>query len=410
MTWMERRLSERIRVGTLALHHPDGSVTTYGTGQPPHAAIHIHRGRALRRIALDPEFMLGQTYMDGDWTPGPGGLIAVLEVLLRNFPKAAPRGLKAWLLWLWRPIQQWNREQAARRNIASHYDLEDWLFRNFLDADMHYSCAYFPEPSADLETAQRAKAAHIRRKLLLRPGDRVLDIGCGWGAMALHLARHEKVHVVGLTLSQEQQRLAQKRIKEAGLEDRIEIRLQDYREVEGPFERIVSVGMFEHVGTPFYDTYFDTIRRLLTDDGVALVHTIGRFNPPGVTNPWIRRYIFPGGYIPATSEVTAAIERVGIRMTDIEILRLHYAQTLANWQKRFQRIRDQVAGQKSESFCRMWEFYLAVSEAAFRRRGMMVLQFQLARQQDAVPLTRDYLYSDESAEHAQFAVPSRKAS
>ncbi|MCG5540196.1 MULTISPECIES: SAM-dependent methyltransferase [unclassified Halorhodospira] len=410
MKWVEQRLGRRIRRGTLELRYDDGEQCAYGDGGPPHGVMHIHRRRTLRRIALDSEFMLGQTYMDGDWSPGEGGLLGVLEVLLNNFPPPRARGVKAWLLWAARPLQQWNRAAAARRNIASHYDLDDWLFQNFLDADMHYSCAYFEDPDMDLESAQRAKAAHIRRKLCLRPGDRVLDIGCGWGSMAIHLARHEQVEVVGLTLSSEQQRLAQERVRQAGVADRVEIRLQDYRDVTGPFERIVSVGMFEHVGVPFYDTYFDTVRRLLTDDGVALVHTIGRFNPPGFTSPWIRRYIFPGGYIPATSEVMSSVERVGIRTTDIEVLRLHYAYTLAHWQARFQRIRDRVATAKSESFCRMWEFYLAVSEAAFRWRGMMVLQLQLARQQDAVPLTRDYLYSGEREERRWSEGPSRMAS
>ncbi|MFP4647885.1 MAG: class I SAM-dependent methyltransferase [Halorhodospira sp.] len=410
MTWLERRLAQRIRYGTLELRFDDGEWRTLGTGEAPRGVMHIHRRRILRRLAMDPEFMLGQTYMDGDWSAGDGGLLAVLEVLLSNFPPPSGRGLKGWLLWALRPIQQWNRASAARRNVASHYDLDDWLFQGFLDEDLHYSCAYFRDPGMDLEAAQRAKAAHIRHKLLLRPGDRVLDIGCGWGSMAIHLAQHEQVHVVGLTLSAEQQRLAQERVRRADVEERVEIRLQDYRDVTGPFERVVSVGMFEHVGVPFYDTYFDTIRQLLTEDGVALVHTIGRFNPPGVTNPWIRRYIFPGGYIPATSEIAASLERTGIRTTDIEVLRLHYAYTLASWQERFQRMRAQIASAKSESFCRMWEFYLAVSEAAFRWRGMMVLQLQLARQQDAVPLTRDYLYSEESNTHLrQETAPQRKA-
>ncbi len=411
MNWLEKRLAQQIRYGTLELQFDDGGHRILGTGEPPRGVMRIHRRRMLLRTMLDPEFMLGQTYMDGDWSAGEGGLLAVLEVLLTNFPPSSRSGLKKSLLWLWRPFQQWNRSSAAHRNIASHYDLDDWLFHGFLDADMHYSCAYFREPGMDLEAAQRAKAEHLRRKLLLRPGDRVLDIGCGWGSMAIYLAQHDRVHVVGLTLSQEQQRLAQERVRQAGVEDRVEIRLQDYREIQGPFDRVVSVGMFEHVGVPFYDTYFDTIRRLLTDDGVALVHTIGRFYPPGITNSWLRRYIFPGGYIPSTSEVTASLERTGIRTTDIEVLRLHYAYTLAEWQARFQGFRDQVAAAKSESFCRMWEFYLATSEAAFYWRGMMVLQLQLARQQDAVPLTRDYLYSGSSGEESpRQEQPQRRAS
>lgn len=407
---IEKRLAQQIQYGTLELRFDDGEQRAYGTGRSPYAVMRIHRRRALRRIALDPEFMVGQTYMDGDWSAGEGGLLTLLEVLLVNFPPEHTQGAKKWLLRLARPLQQWNRASAARRNIASHYDHDEWLFRGFLDADLHYSCAYFYDPQISLEAAQRAKVEHIRRKLLLRPGDRVLDIGCGWGSTALQLAQSDDVHVVGLTLSREQQRAARERIAAAGLEDRVEIRLQDYREIEGPFDRIVSIGMFEHVGVPFYDEYFQRVRDLLTDDGVALIHTIGRFLPPGVTNPWIRRYIFPGGYIPSTSEAVAAIERVGIRTTDIEVLRLHYAKTLAHWQARFQGMREQVAAAKSESFCRMWEFYLAVSEAAFYWRGMMVLQFQLARQQDAVPLTRDYLYSGKLEEQPLHSVPEQAAS
>lgn len=391
--WIEKKLGEKIRYGTLELHFPDGDRRVYGDGGEPRAIMHIHRRRVLRRIAMDAEFMLGQTYMDGDWSPGKGGLIKLLGVLLINHPPRQQSTLQSWLMLAWRPIQQWNREHSAKRNAASHYDLDDWLFQGFLDEDLNYSCAYFASPEMTLEQAQQAKLNHIRQKMLVQDGDRILDIGCGWGSMAMNLARNHDVEVVGLTLSQEQQQLAQKRVRQAGLDNRVEIRLQDYREVEGRFNRIVSIGMFEHVGTPFYDQYFNRVYNLLTEDGVALIHTIGRFTPPGVTNPWIRRHIFPGGYIPSTSEVMAAIERVGIRTTDIEVLRLHYAKTLACWQQRFQAMRDKVATQKSESFCRMWEFYLAVSEAAFYWRSMMVLQLQMARQQDAVPLTRDYLYS-----------------
>ncbi|MBK1735395.1 SAM-dependent methyltransferase [Halorhodospira abdelmalekii] len=396
--WIERQLGQKIHSGTLVLRFADGTERSYGDGEPPRATMHIHRSRVFRRIAFDPQFMLGQTYMEGDWSAGEEGLIGLLEVLLINFPPRRHSGLKRWAITAWRPIQQWNREQAARRNIMAHYDLEEWLFRGFLDTDLHYSCAYFAHETMDLEAAQQAKAAHIRRKLLLRPGDQVLDIGCGWGSLAIHLARHADVEVTGLTLSREQQRAAQARVAEAGLGDRVEIRLQDYREVSGPFQRIVSVGMFEHVGVPFYDAYFSRVRKLLSDDGIALIHTIGRFHPPGVTNPWIRRYIFPGGYIPALSETVAAIERVGLCTTDIEILRLHYAKTLASWQRRFQAMRKKVASEKGETFCRMWEFYLAISEAAFRWRGMMVLQLQLAREQTAVPLTRDYLYQRAGAQ------------
>ncbi len=254
-------------------------------------------------------------------------------------------------------------------------------------------CAYFERPDMDLEEAQHAKCEHIRKKLLLRPGDTVLDIGCGWGSLALHLARREDVRVVGVTLSEEQLRVARQRAWEEGLEDRVEIRLQDYREVPETFDRVVSVGMFEHVGAPYFGTYFRKVRDALAPDGVALIHTIGRLTPPSLTNPWIRRHIFPGGCIPALSEAAAAVERSGLVQADIEILRLHYALTLAHWQQRFQALRSIVAERMGERFCRMWEFYLAVSEAAFRWRGMAVFQLQLVRDPCAAPWTRDYLYT-----------------
>jgi len=402
---LERMLEEGVREGSLRLEYPGGEARTFGSGEP-RAVLQLHEPRAARRVVADPEFMLGQAYMDGHWsTPD---LRALLAVLMSNFLHARPRHVGRWLQALLRPLQQWNRRAASRRNAAHHYDIDESLFRRFLDTDLQYSCAYWPRRDLTLEQAQAAKRAHIRRKLCLQPGQRVLDIGCGWGGLAIELAEKAGARVVGLTLSGEQARVARERVRERGLEGQVEIRVEDYRDVPETFERVVSVGMFEHVGTRYYDTYFRSVHEHLAPDGVALIHTIGRVTPPGITNPWIRRHIFPGGYIPAMSEVMAAVERQDLVSADVEVLRLHYAYTLAEWFRRFQAVRDAVAREKGERFCRMWEFYLAVSEAAFHWRGLVVFQFQLARDQAAVPLTRDYLY--QSPVREALAEPRRQAS
>ncbi|MCO6441018.1 MAG: class I SAM-dependent methyltransferase [Nitrococcus mobilis] len=391
-------LEDRIRKGSLVVDLPDGSVRHYGNGSPQ-AHWCIHDVSALNKVAADPEFMLGQTYMDGAWsTPS---LITLLEVLMRNFPREPISWFRRAMVKLIKPIQQWNRIAASRRNAAHHYDLDVSLFRRFLDEDMQYSCAYWPDSGMTLEQAQQAKKEHIRRKLLLSPGQRVIDIGCGWAGLAIFLAETCEVRVTGLTLSREQYRVARERVKQRGLEKWVDIRLEDYRENTETYDRVVSVGMFEHVGARNYDAYFRAVRERLTEDGVALIHTIGSIAPPGLTNPWIRHYIFPGGYIPAMSEVMAAVERQCLVSTDVEVLRLHYAFTLAQWQRRFQWARAEVAAEKSERFCRMWEFYLALSEAAFRWRDLVVFQFQLARNNRAVPLTRGYLHRTPDDEVAQ---------
>ena len=391
---LDRVLHDGIEWGSLRLERPAGEARTFGSGAPE-AAICIDDRRVERRVLSDPDFMLGQTYMDGGWhTPD---LRRLLAVLMGNFEQAEPGGARRLLQSLLRPLQQWNRRAASRRNVAHHYDLDESLFRRFLDDDLQYSCAYWPDGVADLDGAQAAKRALIRRKLCLEPGQRVLDIGCGWGGLAIELAEQADARVIGLTLSEEQARVARDRVRERGLEARVDIRIQDYRDVPERFERIVSVGMFEHVGARYYDTYFRAVHDHLTPDGVALLHTIGRLGRPGVTNPWIRRYIFPGGYIPSMSEVSAAVERQRLVTTDLEVLRLHYAYTLAAWFARFQAVRDQVAADKGERFCRMWEFYLAASEMAFYYRGLVVFHFQLAADQTAVPLSRDYLHEAAAA-------------
>ena len=277
------------------------------------------------------------------------------------------------------------------------------MYELFLDVDRQYSCAYFARPDMTLEEAQAAKKAHIAAKLCLKPGMRVLDIGCGWGGLALSLARDHGARVLGVTLSQEQHRVATERAQAAGLADRVTFRLMDYRDVTERFDRVVSVGMFEHVGVPHYRAYFEAVQARLGPQGVALIHTIGRSAPPGTTNPWIARYIFPGGYIPALSEMMAAVERTDLWPTDVEVWRLHYAETLRHWHDRFMANRDRAEALYDARFCRMWRFYLVASEMGFRVGRQCVFQLQLARDRAAVPLTRAYLNRGSPAQLAHAA-------
>jgi cyclopropane-fatty-acyl-phospholipid synthase len=269
------------------------------------------------------------------------------------------------------------------------------LYRRFLDKDMQYSCAYFTHPGMTLEAAQTAKKAHLAAKLDLSPGHRVLDIGCGWGGLAIDLAREHDVEVAGITLSTEQVDIARDRAAATGLAERVSFDLTDYRDVEGRFDRIISVGMLEHVGAPNLQAYFAQVGRLLTDEGIAVVHAIGSRSPPRVSQPFIRKHIFPGGYVPSLSQVTAAVENVGLWITDIEILRLHYAETLRHWRLRFLKEREAIARLYDERFCRMWEVYLCLSELGFRYLNLMVFQLQLSKHVDSAPLTRDYMYRED---------------
>ncbi|MEW6257283.1 MAG: cyclopropane-fatty-acyl-phospholipid synthase family protein, partial [Pseudomonadota bacterium] len=296
-----------------------------------------------------------------------------------------------------RRLAQFNPPERARRNVAHHYDLDGRLYALFLDGDRQYSCAYFEAAGQSLDDAQLAKKRLIAAKLRLdRPGLNTLDVGCGWGGLSLYLAEMAGARMTGVTLSTEQLGIATARAQERGLGDRIDFRLEDYRALEGRFDRIVSVGMFEHVGVQHFRAFFRKARDLLTDDGVMLLHSIGRSDGPGVTNPWIAKYIFPGGYIPSLSEVIPVIEQAGLVITDVEILRLHYAETLKAWRERFRARREEAVRLTDERFCRMWDFYLAASEMAFRHQGMMVFQIQLARRQEAVPLTRAYIADAEA--------------
>ncbi len=354
----------------------------------------------LRRLPWHPALAFGEGYMDGTVRFEEGSLRDFLALFMLNAAAAGDRPLsraKGGVDRLIRRLHQNNPIPRAARNVAHHYDLSPRLYELFLDADRQYSCAYFPTGSETLEQAQAAKKRHIAAKLLLRPGMRVLDIGCGWGGTALYLAREFGVSVTGITLSERQLEAARGRARAEGLDDRVRFELTDYREAGGTFDRIVSVGMFEHVGVRFYRAYFRAVRSLLAPDGVALLHTIGRSDPPGDTNPWLRKYIFPGGYCPALSEIMAAVERERLTATDVEVLRLHYARTLALWHQRFQANRAEIAAMLDERFCRMWEFYLIGSEMAFRHEDQVVFQIQLARDKAAVPDSRDYIAAFEAS-------------
>jgi len=401
-TLLHRILASSIRTGHLAVIWPDNSSTTYGDGAGPHCTVQLRDARTLRRLIANPELAVGEAYMDEGLVIRAGSIHDLLSVLMTNLAQAselpAAVRLNDCLRRLQKPFWRGNSAQKSRRNVAHHYDLNGRLYSLFLDRDRQYSCAYFATGDETLEQAQAAKKRHIAAKLRLdRPGLSVLDIGSGWGGMALTLARDFGAYVTGITLSEEQLRESRARAAAEGLQDRVSFELMDYRAVDETYDRIVSVGMFEHVGTQNYPDYFATIRRCLRPDGVALLHSIGRFGGPTSTNPWIQKYIFPGGYSPALSEVLPAVEQAGLMTTDIEILRLHYAKTLAHWRRRFAASRTAIAALYDERFCRMFEFYLAGSELAFRLNGHMNFQIQLSPRLETVPLTRDYIFEAERA-------------
>lgn len=387
-----------VLVGRVEVAWPDGTRTVAEGREPgPSVTLVVRDAPTVRRIALNPALRFGEAWMDRAFEVEGGTLYDLLDLLMLNLARGGRHPLMSVLerfgTWM-RRWQQHNPVWRARRNVAHHYDLSGRLYALFLDRDRQYSCAYFPLGDETLEEAQAAKKRHIAAKLLLdRPGLKVLDIGSGWGGLALTLAAEFGADVTGITLSEEQYREATERAAAAGLSDRVRFRLQDYRDVTERFDRIVSVGMFEHVGVPHYDAFFRQVARRLVPDGVALIHAIGRPDGPGTTNPWLQKYIFPGGYSPALSEVLPSIERSGLLLTDLEILRLHYAKTLRHWRERFARNRDAIAALYDERFCRMWEFYLTACELSFRHQGHFVWQAQLAHRQDVVPLTREYLYA-----------------
>ena len=387
-------LSRLIKTGRLTIIDPRGKSHVFGGAGGPVSTIKFNDHRVAYEILLGPSLRFGEAYMAGRVDLIEGSISDFIDLMARNMAGAAPpplARLAVSLNLLFRRLHQFNTARRAQQNAAHHYNISRELYEMFLDTDRQYSCAYFEAPDETLEAAQYAKKRHLAAKLFLKPGQRVLDIGCGWGGLGLYLAAEAEAQVTGITLASEQLAVARERALAARLDDRVDFELRDYRDQQGLFDRIVSVGMFEHVGVNHYTAFFNKLRSLLADDGVAMLHTIGRTDGPGFTDPWIRKYIFPGGYIPALSEVVRAVEKTGLIVTDIEVLRLHYAETCAHWQARFQANRDKAKALYDERFCRMWEYYLAASEASFRHLGTVVFQIQMAKEQTALPLTRDYI-------------------
>ncbi len=398
---LAKGLRRLIHTGSMTLIDAAGAVHRIDGGVPgPDVTVRLHDRSLHRKLALNPRLRIGEAYMDGTLTVDDGRLYEFLDLLGLNMANLEAHPLvsvKMVFERIVRLIGQYNPIWRAQRNVAHHYDLNGALYDTFLDADRQYSCAYFRTPQDTLEQAQAAKKAHIIAKLLIEPGHKVLDIGSGWGGLGLQIGRDSGADVTGVTLSVEQHAASSRRALEAGMADRVRFKLLDYRQESGTYDRIVSVGMFEHVGVPHYREFFTKVKSLLADDGVMLLHSIGTMGPPGTQNPWVRKYIFPGGYTPSLSEVLRAIEHVGLYVTDIEVLRLHYAETLKHWRQRFMANRDRVKAMAGfdDRFCRMWEFYLAAAEMSFRRMGQMVFQIQLAKNPNAVPQTRDYIHEGE---------------
>ncbi len=385
-----------IRRGTFRVTTSRGTILTFGDGTGRPVAVHFTTRAAEWAILLDPELKFGEAYMNGAFVVEQGSIADVLAIALGQNSDVPHWARPQWLLrYLYRRLQQFNPRRRARKNVAYHYDLDGHLYSLFLDADRQYSCAYFEYPEQSLDDAQLAKKRHLAAKLLLEPGKRVLDIGCGWGGLGLYLAEVAGADVTGVTLSEEQHDVANGRALEKALSDQAKFDLKDYRDVTGSFDRIVSVGMFEHVGVNHYDTFFRKSAELLDDGGVMVLHSIGRSEGPNVTNPWVAKYIFPGGYIPSLSEVLPRIENARLLVTDVEILRLHYAETLKAWRERFLAHREEVERIYDRRFVRMWEFYLAASEMSFREQNLMVFQIQLTKRQGVVPMTRTYIGREE---------------
>jgi len=383
-----------VRVGTLKVIDADGGVHVFAGAPGPSVTMRLTDRSLYHKLFFNPELAAGEAYMDGRMSFEDSTLrdfltlFSVNRLSLGNQPlqkvlRRVSRGLKR--------FQQANPVGKAQQNVAHHYDLGNEFYKLFLDDGLQYSCAYFLHDSDTLEEAQQNKLRLIAAKLNLKPGLKVLDIGSGWGELALYLAALEEVEVTGVTLSKEQYELSNERARRAGLANRVRFELRDYREVTDRFDRIVSVGMFEHVGVHHYGEFFAKVNELMSDDGIMLLHSIGHMSPPGTASPWLRKYIFPGAYSPALSEVFIAVEQASLWVTDLEFLRLHYAKTLAHWCRRFEANRAKIAAMYDERFCRMWEFYLISAEMMFRTGSQLVFHMQLARKRDAAPIVRDYV-------------------
>jgi cyclopropane-fatty-acyl-phospholipid synthase len=407
MALIDMFFARAVKKGQLTVHHANGSTGRFGTPDPeyPDVTIRFTDRRVLAAIVRDPSLGAAEAYMDGRLLIEEGDIRDLLVLFKKNNlweageSKLKARGMRRVANAVLHRLDRYNQARQSKRNVAHHYDLSDRLYDLFLDVDRQYSCAYFTDPANSLEQAQVDKKAHIAAKLAIRPGMRVLDIGCGWGGMALYLHRKTGAEVLGVTLSEEQLKVARRRAQEAGVADKVRFELIDYRAVEGQFDRIVSVGMFEHVGPPQYRTFFAKCRQLLTPDGVMLLHTIGRTGGPGTTDHFTAKYIFPGGYIPALSEIVRANEGNKMFLTDVEVLRRHYGFTLAHWYDRTMAAKDAIVALYDERFFRMWTFYLAGSQVSFDYGGMVNYQVQFARSRDALPLTRDYMLEEERRLH-----------
>jgi cyclopropane-fatty-acyl-phospholipid synthase len=392
-------LDKTITQGNLAIIDSEGSESRFGNGSGPPVVARIKDRIVERRLAMDPELTAGEAFMQGQLSMEVGNIYDFISTFMKNLGSMPYPGVARALEGLRYVKRAWdnrNSEHRAQDNVHRHYDIDPRIYDLFLDKDRQYSCAYFAQATS-LDEAQLAKKRHIAAKLDLKPGHHVLDIGSGWGGLALYLAKTAGCEVSGITLSDEQIKISQRRAVDEGLSDRVRFEFKDYRRLQGRFDRIVSVGMFEHVGAPHYNAFFKIVERLLDERGVAVLHTIGRSDRPAATNPFIAKYIFPGGSIPSLSQILTAVERSGLIVSDVEILRLHYAQTLRTWRERFMARRDEAVAISGEDFARMWEFYLAGSEAAFRYQNLVVFQIQLIKQVDTLPLTRDYMAKTEAS-------------